>query len=180
MKDLIQSLCSEHEDLRQSLRSLSAIAERVHCGAAFPSADFAALLTYLREFVFGVHVAKESRTLLTGVAAHGSDAEVESAGQAMRAQADALDLLHCLVLLWEPNGDLCDAERDSLLATSQALSRTLHRCMQLEEQHVFAAGNRIPGDDRMEWPRIVAEIAAGARSAASWRPELAAIAARWN
>lgn len=180
MRDLIDSLRAEHDDLRTALAVLEAIARDVAAGGPFPSADCARVLRYLREFVVGVHFAKESATVLAGVTLHGGDADVETAGAVLRTQEDARSLLHSLVLFWEPQGELTGPERAGFAAAVHAFAAALRRGMLLEEQQLFAAARAIPGDDRLGWEQACGDAERGRRPASEWRRELGALRRRWR
>ena len=179
MRDLLDSLRAEHEDLRLALRTLVAIAVRLASGTEPLVADAAIVLRYLREFVVGVHFAKEAATLLKGLSWHGNDEQVHAVGRILRAQAQALALLQGLILFREPAA-LTQEERDWFLDTSCALADCLEEGMRIEEATVFPVAGRIPADDRLAWPAICATAGhGGTRPAAAWHEDLTAVAARW-
>ena len=178
MKDLLQDLRREHNDLRLALRLLLAITAGERSLASQQAADCTFLLRYLREFVFGVHVVTETHTVLQGVVAHGEQDAVKCAGEVLRQIANARSLLHSLSFLWQPASDLEPEERQSLAAVAHALALVLQRCMQTEEEELFAAAAAVPADARLEWA-ATAGADRSSRTAADWRRDLAAIAVRW-
>jgi hemerythrin-like domain-containing protein len=180
MKNLIEDLRSEHQDLRLALRLLLVVTASGRSLERQQAADCAVLLRYLREFVFGVHVVKEAQTVLQGVVAHGDQQAVERAGEVLRLVANARSLLHSLSFLWQPGGALEPTERQSLAAVAHALSLVLQRCMQTEEEQLFVAAAAVPVDARLDWVAVAAGADPGGRTAADWRRALAAIASRWT
>jgi hypothetical protein len=111
MHDLVQVLRAEHDDLRLAVGVLAAMADRVAAGCPFPDADCARALLFLQDFAIGVHFQKEGLTLLPATAMFGSAQDAQAAGAVLRSQALFQELLHTLVLFWEPGGGLTDAER---------------------------------------------------------------------
>ena len=179
MQRVIDSLLAEHADMRTAVAVLEAMAAAVRAGHAFPAGDCAQLLRYFREFVVGVHFAKEGDGLLPAIAIHGDDQTAELAGTLLREQEHARGLLHSLVLFWEPVGELTPAERDGFCATAMAFAHRLGRGMELEERRLFAAAQQVPADDRLGWREQFAHIEAQRTSAAQWHEDLAALAQRW-
>ena len=180
MKDLLQDLRREHEDLRLTLRMLLAVTEGGRSLAPQQAADCTFLLRYLREFVFGVHVVRETQTVLQGVVAHGDQDAVECAGEVLRQIANARSLLHSLSFLWQPGGDLEPEERQTLSAVAHALVLVLQRCMRAEEEQLFVAAAAVPADTRLDWAAATAGADRSGRTATDWRRDLAAIAVRWT
>ena len=101
------------------------------------------------------------------------------AGSLLREQEHVRSLLHSLVLFWEPVGALTPAERDGFCATAAAFAHRLEHGMQLEEQRLFEAAQRVPADDRLGWAGEFARIEATRRGADAWRHDLATLAGRW-
>jgi hemerythrin-like domain-containing protein len=177
MTDLLHQLEDQHEDLRLALRLLVSLADRAAAGACLPNADCAVVLTFLRDFAFGVHMPLEQKTVLASLAAHGSEDDVQCVGQVLRTQDEAQGLLHCLRVLWEPSGPLTASECEGLCATARALDRMLTRCMRVEEDRLFRSAKRAPADDRVGWPHSAAE---SHPTAAKWRQALQDVARRWT
>ena len=80
--------------------------------------------------------------------------------------------------LWQPGSDLEPEERQSLAAVAHALALVLQRCIQTEEEELFAAAAAVPADARLDWAATAGADRRG-RTAADWRRDLAAIAVRW-
>jgi hemerythrin-like domain-containing protein len=180
MEPLIDSLLAEHRDLRSALGILRALSRHVAAGGRFPGGDCAIVLRYLRDFLIGVHFVKEARTLLPSLAVFGRPRDVQAAGDAFRAQGQATDLVHALVLFWEPTDTLTGAERRGFVSAAGHLGRILDRSMRHEEQRLFPALASIPADDRLGWRERTAAIEVGRRPAAEWRTEFAELASRWS
>jgi hypothetical protein len=109
----------------------------------------------------------------------GRRKEAEAAGATLAAQAQFKELLHTLVLFWEPSGDLSSAERRGFEQAVRALESCLARCLRLEERHLFAAIGDLPGDERLEWPGRCAAVEQGRRHRTEWHRELVDVADRW-
>jgi hemerythrin-like domain-containing protein len=179
MQPLINSLHAEHRDLRRALEVLRAMRHHVASGLPFPDRDCAALLRYLREFVVGVHFVKEA-WILRALAIFGRPGEVRAAGEVLRSQEVTRDLLHALVLFWEPTETLTPAERRGFVRIAGAVDRGLVRGMLIEERQVFPALGLIPLEDRPGWSESTAAIETWRRAAADWRSELAELKQRWT
>jgi hemerythrin-like domain-containing protein len=174
-------LRSDHATIARGLEALAAIAAEVRAGAPFPAAECAVLLRFLREFAIGVHLQKEALVVCPALAMHGDDGHAGAVGEALRLHDEIVELGHSLVLFWEPVGELSAAERAGFADTVDALSARVRRLAALDEQRLFpACETLVPPDDRLEWPRQFARIAATRTSRATWEQRLAPLLARWR
>ena len=176
-----QTLRDEHADVRRFLVALQAMGRHVAIGGAFPVADCADAIRYLREFVVAVHFRKEGEVVFPAIAMHGTDHDAEQIGLALRLQDEALSIVHSLVLFWEPSGDLTPAECAGFADAVQSLAALCERMVDLEEREIFAVATmRVPPDDRLDWPTAIAAIHHDRTSRAEWLPLLARLEQRWH
>lgn len=174
-------LRTEHADLAAATGILRGMARHVAAGGAFPSADCVSLLRYLRDFTLGVHCRKEAEIVWPAFAMRSDAAGAELVGEVLRLQEECEELLHSLVLFWEPSDTLSAAERAGFVDTARALAARLERMATIEESRLFAACEReVPADDRLDWVGDFDAIDAARSSAAQWRPLLAELSQRWN
>ena len=101
-------------------------------------------------------------------------------GEVARLQEEAVELIHCLVLFWEP-GELSDAERAGFHATARALQERLGRMISLEEGKLFpACAANVPPDDLLDWIESFRRVELERSQGARWAPDLAELSTRWN
>jgi len=173
-------LKDDHVVAARAVRCLAEIAVRVRHGDAFPAEDTATVLRFLREWVVAVHMRKEDEVLGPAVAMRGDERSAEIVGELFRLHEEISELLHSLVLFWEPLGELTSEERAGFAATVDALVARLERRQELEEQVLFPACDRyVPADDQLHWLQEFArlEVERGTRS--QWCDEIDALATRW-
>jgi hemerythrin-like domain-containing protein len=173
------TLRTDHVAARQALRVLRGIAMSQRQGQHFPAADCALLLRFLREFLVGVHWKKESEVVWPALAMRGDEQAAESVGELFRLQEEFTELLHSLVLFWEP-ADLSPLERAGFADTALALTARLERMLALEETELFAACDAaVPPDDQLDWLAQFASCEQGRSAVRDWQPQLAKLAERW-
>jgi hemerythrin-like domain-containing protein len=181
MQPATQNLCADHALTAVALRALSSIAAHVRGGGAFPAADGAILLRYLRDFVVGVHFRKEGELLGPAMAMHGTDETAALVGELMRLQDDAAELVLSLVMFWEPDSELTPAEQQGFAQTVDLLGQRLLRVQQLEEERLFELCEReVPLDDRLGWTADFARLERERGSADDWRTRVVEVAGRWS
>lgn len=175
------TLRAEHSVTSLGLSVLAGIAAHLRGGGAFPADDVAEVLRFLREFVQAVHLRKESECLYPGAAMAGDEAAAAMVGELMRLHDEVGDLLHALVLFWEPSGDLLPEEQCAFAATAATLAARVERMQQLEENALFPACDAsVPADDQLDWNRRFAELERDRTPAATWQARLTALAQRWH
>lgn len=181
MRSATASLRAEHDLLREGIAALGSIAGHVEGGGSFPGADCALLLRFFRDFVSAVHCRKEAEVVLPALAVHGSDAQAELAGELLAAQEEATQLLHALILFWEPHGDLTAEERASFVATARHYAARVLRTADLEDEQLLPRIDQVvPADDRLDWDAAFRALGAAGPDAAGWRAQLAPVLARWR
>lgn len=174
------TLRAEHLVVRGAIQVLRGIAEHVQGGGRLPAEDTATVLRFLREFLLGVHFRKESEVVWPTVAMRGSERCAALVGELLRLQGEAVDLVHSLVLFWEPVDELTAAERAGFAEAVSQLGARLERMEQLEERMLFAACDAcVPPDDQLEWVAQFAATEAGRVSRDQWILELRPLARRW-
>jgi hemerythrin-like domain-containing protein len=174
------NLRKDHALVARGMAALGAIAAAVRAGAAFPAADSALLLRFLREFVIAVHMRKESAVLFPAAAMYGEDQVAAGVGDALRVHAEVEELTHSLVLFWEPTADLDDAERIGFADTVQAVQQRLERLAELEETALFPLCDaEAPADDQLGWLDQFLAFERERTSLAAWQRQLAPVLARW-
>lgn len=170
----------DHALVGRGMAALSALAEGVRAGAALPRADTVLLLRFLREFVVGVHMRKESLVVCPAAAMHGDDAVASEIGDVLRVHAEIEELAHALVLFWEPAGELAAVERQGFADTVAAIHQRLARLTELEEGALFPLCEaQVPADDQLEWLAQFETLERQRTSWRSWERELAPICQRW-
>jgi hemerythrin-like domain-containing protein len=173
------SLRADHRVVSSALSALVAIGRHVAAGGDFPSADLATLLRFLREFLLGVHLRKEYDELCPALAMRADEATAAMVGELTRRQEEVTELVHCLVMFWEPAGELTSDERRGFADTVEALAACARRMQEIEERQLFPACEaQIPVDDQLDWTARFASIE-GDRGAAAWRQQLAILGERW-
>jgi hemerythrin-like domain-containing protein len=155
-------LRAEHAVVHQALQVLSAIAEQMEHGGELPVDDTATVLRFLRDYLVAMHFRKEGDQLWPALMMQSDDQAAAAIGDLMRLQDEVLELLHALVLFWEPAGDLTAEERQGFAATTRALAASVARMQQIEEQRLFTACDaNIPLDDQMDWDAPFARLQSG-------------------
>lgn len=181
MPSPLDILRAEHALLREALVAMERIGDHVDAGRPFPGADCATVLRFLRDFIGGVHSRKEAEIVFPAVAMYGGDAAAEQIGQLLLAQEEASELLHTLVLFWEPVGELTEGERRCFVETTRAYRSHMERTLALEEHKAFAlADATVPADDRLSWERDFATIAAERPAALHLHRQLREVSRRWH
>lgn len=167
----------EHAVVREALQVLVVIGRGMANGGRLPVDDTATLLRFLREYLVAMHLRKEADQLWPALMMRGDDAAAAAIGDLMRLQDEVLELLHGLVLFWEPSGELTAEERRGFAATTQALASCIEHMQDIEERQLFAACNaEIPLDDQLDWDAPFARLESG-RS--HWPSEIRRLAAHW-
>ncbi len=180
MQRATDNLRADHALTTSAMAVLRAVARQVRAGAMFPSADGAVLLRYLREFVVAVHFRKETELLGPAAAMYGDETTAALVGELMRLQDEAAELVHSLVLFWEPEGDLTEPERDGFASTVDLLAQRMNRIQELEEDRLFVTCDRvIPIDDHLGWLSDFAALERERGSCATWEPRIRLLAERW-
>lgn len=174
------NLRSDHLLVARGLRVLAAIAVHVRAGGAFPATDCAVALRFLREFVIGVHLHKESSLVCPALAMHGSEHTAALVGDVLRVHDEVTELTHSLVLFWEPVSELSREEQAGFADTVDAVVGRLRRLAELEENELFPACDAgVPADDQLGWAREFEGIERGRSSRADWTARLAPLEGRW-
>lgn len=154
--------------------------QAVQGGAGFPATDAALLLRFFRDFVVAVHLQKEATWLWPSIVMRSEGITASAAGEVALLHEEATELIHCLVLFWEP-GELSEVEREGFAATTRALHDRLVRMMRLEEQTLFpACKHSVPADDLLEWADEFARIESARGGAAVWLVALRDVLAQWT
>ncbi len=170
-------LRADHALVRRALSALRAIGRHATLGGLLPTGETAELLQFLREFLLTVHFRKESDHVWPSLAMHGDDSCAGMVGDLLRLQAEVTDLVHALMLLWEPQGDLSDAEREAFGSTITELSNRVLRMQEIEERCLFPAADAVvPLDDQLDWGPAFHALQAG-RS--DWAAAVARLSADW-
>lgn len=145
-------LRADHALVRRALAALAAIGQYSVVGGNLPAEDTAELLQFLREFLLTVHFRKESDHVWPALVMRGDDFCAGKVGDLLRLQTEVTDLVHALMLLWEPLGDLSAAEREAFHGTIEELtSRVLHM-QEIEERWLLPATDAaVPHDDQIDW-----------------------------
>lgn len=174
------NLRSDHGVVELALRILRAVGAHVSAGGQFPAEDCALLLRFLREFVIAVHMRKESAHVLPAIAMHGVDQAAQLVGDTLRVHGEIEELVHSLVMFWEPTSELSAAEREGFAQTVEAVVARLQRLQSTEEAVLFPVCDReVPVDDQLTWVGEFARIESGRAASATWRERLAPLAADW-
>lgn len=174
------SLRADHHVVRQALLALRAIGESVRNGAELPVEDTASLLRFLREFLLANHFRKESEHLWPAVAMRGEEATAAQVGELLRLQQEVTDLVHSLVLFWEPVGELTAAERLGFADTIVALDCHMQHMRRIEEDELFAACDAaVPADDQLDWVPAFRMIDGDKTSRDAWSKLVGALQRKW-
>ena len=175
------NLRSDHALIARSLDALVAIATEVRDGGAFPAAECATLLRFLREFAIGVHLHKHATVVGPALAMHGDEDLATAIGDVLRVHDEVVELVHSLVLFWEPADDLSPDERAGFADTVDAVAARLRRLARIDEEELFPACEAlVPADDLIGWAEDFARVDAARTSRATWTERLAPLVARWS
>lgn len=176
----LDNLRTDHVLVARACQALVAIGASIRTGARFPADDTALLVRFLRDFVVGVHMHKESTWLWPAIVMRGDDQTAVAAGEVARLHEEAVELIHSLVLFWEP-GDLSLPEQEGFLASARALQERLRRMVQIEEGTLFPACEAsVPPDDLLEWVEQFVRVEQERGRAEAWANELGAVLPRWT
>ncbi len=180
MQPPTDTLRADHAITSQGLAVLHAMAAHVRAGGSFPGADVAVLLRFLREFLLAVHMRKECEVVCPAAAMSGDERTAALVGDLMRMQEEVGELLHTLILFWEPVGDLTPAEQQGFADTATTLATRVMRMQEIEERDLFpACVAAVPADDLLGWAEQFAELERGRSTRAAWQPRLGELARRW-
>ena len=181
LKRPTDNLRQDHALVGRGMVALGAIAGVVRAGGPLPAADTVTLLRFLREFVIAVHMRKESLVVCPAAAMHGDDAVAGEVGDVLRVHAEIEELVHSLVLFWEPTADLDDAERQGFADTVAAIRQRLARLTELEESALFPLCEaQVPADDQLDWLAQFDALERQRTSRRSWERTLAPVCQRWS
>jgi len=173
-------LRADHSLVDKALDVLRAIAAHVRAGGAFPIEECAVVLRFLREFLLPVHFRKENEIVWPAVAMRGEDRSAALVGDLLRLQDEVTELVHTLVLFWEPVGELTTAERSGFAATADALVAQLRRMMEIEEHELFRMCDAtVPPDDQIDWVTHFQRLDAG-RPLHEWAAAIDRLAKNWR
>lgn len=181
MKRPTDNLRSDHALVARGLAALGAIAAKVRAGGALPAADSALLIRFLREFVVAVHLRKEAELVCPAAAMHGSEALAAEVGDVFRLHDEVAELVHSLVLFWEPTDDLGDDERRGFADTVDAVCARLQRLAEREETAFFPLCDaEVPADDQLDWLARFDALERERTPRAEWARRLEPALARWG
>ncbi len=181
MKRPTDNLRSDHALVARGLAALAAVAARVRAGGALPAADSALLIRFLREFVLAVHLRKEAELVCPAAAMHGSDDLAAEVGEVYRLHDEVAELVHSLVLFWEPTDDLDADERRGFADTVDAVCSRLRRLADREESAFFPLCDaEVPADDQLDWMARFEALERERTSRAEWSRQLGPVLARWQ
>ena len=174
------NLRADHSVVGRALDVLEAVAVHVRAGGVFPGQDCAVVLRFLREFLLPIHFRKENEVVWPAVAMRGEDRSAALVGDLLRLQDEVTELVHTLVLFWEPVGELTAAERSGFAATADALVAQLRRMRELEERELFRTCDAfVPADDQLDWLANFARLDAE-RPRAEWGVAIDRLARNWR
>ena len=175
------NLRSDHVLVTRGLAVLSALGAEVRHSSTFPAADCALVLRFLREFVVGVHLYKESAAVLSRLAMHGDESTARVVGDVLRIHDEIAELSHSLVMFWEPTAELTAEERSGFVETVDAVVSRCRRLDRVEESVLFPAFDAaVPPDDQLDCHRECAAIEAERSSGRVWALRLSPLMARWH
>jgi len=173
-------LRTDHSVVARALDVLEAIANHIRIGGDFPVQDCAMVLRFLREFLLPVHFRKENEMVWPAVAMRGEERSAAVVGDLLRLQDEVVELVHTLVLFWEPAGELTAAERSGFAATAAALVARLRHMQHLEERDLFSMCDAaVPADDQLEWLANFAQLDGERCPLATWETRIAVLAKDW-
>lgn len=174
------NLRSDHVVIAQAVDILAAMAVHVRGGGAFPARESAVVLRCLREFVVAVHLHKESTLVMPAIAMHGDDEAARLVGEVLRLHDEVTELVHSLVMFWEPCDELSRDECEGFAETVDAVVARLRRLREIEEQELLRACDaRVPADDQLDWSAAFARLERERSAAGDWGRQLAPLAQRW-
>lgn len=174
------ALRAEHTLTGLGLAILDGIAGDVRAGGSFPGHDVAEVLRFLREFLLAVHMRKEGEILCPLVAMYGDERAAATVGDLVRLQDEVRELLHTLVLFWEPTGDLTPEERLGFADAASTFASRVTRMQAIEERELFPTWEAaVPGDEQIGWQQRFAELECTGGTVDAWRHRLQPLAARW-
>lgn len=175
-----EHLMQDHAVASRCVRCLARMAEQVSAGGAFAADDIATSLRFLREWVVAVHMRKEDELLAPAVAMRGDERSAQIVGELFRLREEIEELLHSLVLFWEPLGQLTEHERAGFASAVEALVRRLERRQELEEQVLFPDCTRyVPADDQLHWIEEFDRVEAERGRRSDWSEQIQALASHW-
>jgi hemerythrin-like domain-containing protein len=175
------NLRADHVSIARGLDTLVALAAEVRGGGAFPAAECAMLLRFLREFVIGVHLHKEASLVCPALAMQGDEELAAAVGEVLRLHDEVVELGHSLVLFWEPVTDLSEEERAGFADTVDAVAARLRRLARIDEERLFpVCESAVPADDLIGWAEEFARVDAVRGSRQTWDQRLAPLVARWT
>ncbi len=175
------TLRGDHAITSRGIAVLRAIAAHGRGGGEFPTADTATLLRFLREFLLAVHLRKESEVVCPAVAMCGDEPAAAVVGDLLRMHDEVGELLHTLVLFWEPVGELTPAEQQGFADTAATLASLVARMQRIEEDRLFPACDAsVPADDQLGWNEQFAHFDRDPAIVAAWRARLEVLAERWR
>lgn len=174
------NLRADHAVVRLALQALGAIGEHVRNGGDLPVADSATLLRFLREFLLATHFRKETELLWPAVAMRSDERTAALVGELLRLQDEVTELVHSLVVFWEPVGDLTTAERSGFADTVTALGARMQLMQEIEERKLFAAcDSAVPADDQLDWGPAFEHLDAGRTTRDTWVMQVTALTRKW-
>ena len=175
----LDNLRAEHCLVARAGLALSGVATAVLAGVPFPAAETALLLRFLRDFVIAVHLHKEATWVWPAIVMRGEEAAAIAAGEVARLHEEATELIHSLILFWEP-GTLSPAECEGFFATVQALQDRLKRMTRIEESILFPACEKVvPADDLLDWADNFAQLERERGRVSSWQRTLNDVMTHW-
>jgi hemerythrin-like domain-containing protein len=176
----IDSLRQDHAVVALGISVLMRVGQHVRGAGAFPNQDVALLLRFLREFVIATHFRKEGDYVFPAVAMLGDEHAAGLVGEILRMQDEVTELVHSLVLFWEPAGELTANERLGFDETIVALAGRLDRMRTLEEEHLFTTCSAsVPVDDQLDWPPAFSQLEARLGSRREWQDRIEDLGRRW-
>jgi hemerythrin-like domain-containing protein len=174
------NLRADHSVVCLGLDVLGAIGEHVRGGGDLPAEDTATLLRFLREFLLATHFRKENEHLWPALAMRGDEASCARIGDLLRMQDEVTDLVHSLVMFWEPVSELTSAEREGFAEAIAMLLARMHRMRILEEEILFRVCDAtVPADDQLDWGPAFAQLEAGRVPRQTWVAQIQRLAQTW-
>lgn len=171
-------LLSEHALIRRMLVILERIGERTDWGERLPAADVGELVRFFREFVEGVHHAKEQEFCYPSAVLDGHEEIVEALGELTGEHEDSRGLLDGLMLFSEPD-DLSRDERGDFAGLAAAYVRRMREHMQVEEESLYPTVRvRMVGNEQAILARF-REIEVQHDSFEHWTRRCAVLEERW-
>ncbi|MDO8349518.1 MAG: hemerythrin domain-containing protein [Planctomycetota bacterium] len=175
------NLRADHSVVARALVVLEALADHVRSGGSFPVQDCATVLRFLREFLLPIHFRKENELVWPAVAMRGEERSAALVGDLLRLQDEVAELVHTLVVFWEPVGELTSAEREGFAATATALVAQLRRMQELEEHELFRMCDAtVPADDQLGWLAAFAQLDGERGPLAQWATRIDRLVRDWR